>query len=67
MIAIGYGWGPAVLDSAVELDFLRQGQKSFSNSNPYWIGGSVNSAVDTDITYSDYIGTDSGNVELRFQ
>ena len=53
------------MNNEVELDFLRQGQKSFSNSDAYWIGGSVNAEHDTDISYSDYLDNESGSERTR--
>ena len=59
---IGNGWETAVLNTEEEYDFLKQGQRSFSNSLPYWIGGSTNSTnLEDTIEYSDYIENNSGH------
>ena len=39
MLDLGNGWWPAALDTQEELDFVREGQRSFSSSVPYWIDG----------------------------
>ena len=57
---IGDGWGPAVLNLQQEHDFIREGQKTFSSSRTYWIGGSVNAESNVKIAYSDYLQNDSG-------
>ena len=57
---IGYGWGPAKLNSQQEHDFIREGQKTFSSSRDYWIGGSSNAEDHVKIAYSDYLKNDSG-------
>ena len=56
---IGNGWEPAVLDTQEEYDFIKEGQRSFSSSVEYWIGGSTNATQF--FTYSDYVTNDSGN------
>ena len=38
---MGTGWSPAVLNDRMELDFIRQGQRGFSDTKSYWIGGST--------------------------
>ena len=49
-------------DTQEEYDFIREGQKSFHSSAPYWIGGSAgNSLLQQYITYRDYIGNNSGS------
>ena len=58
---IGNGWEPAVLDTKEEYDFVKESQRSFNNSVPYWIGGSANATAKTLIDYTDYIGNNSGN------
>ena len=57
---IGDGWGPAKLNSQQEHDFIREGQKTFSSSRDYWIGGSSNADTDVKIEYSAYLENDSG-------
>ena len=63
---IGYGRKPAVLNTEEEHEFIREGQRSFNNSLPYWIGGSTN--LEGTIKYSDYIGNNSDIelMELKF-
>ena len=58
-LEIGNGWGPAVLDTQEEHDFIREGQKTFTNSLPYWIGGFTNEPNAT-INYTEYIANNSG-------
>ena len=38
---LGVGWGPAVLESQEEHDFVRQAQKGLSDLQAYFIGGSL--------------------------
>ena len=59
---MGEGWKTAVLENSDEYDFVAEGQKSFSDSFPYWIGGSTNSESNTTIEYTDYIINDAGTV-----
>ena len=47
--AIDDGWGPAIINNQQEHDFIKKLQKTFSNSVPYWIGGS--SSVAGNIQY----------------
>ena len=61
----GNEWQPAILDTEEEYDFIREGQKSFSNSVPYWIGGSTDSN-DT-VEYNDYIADSSGTVHRQMR
>ena len=42
ILEMGYGWEPAYLRS-YETNTVRKGQKTFSNSAPYWIQGADNS------------------------
>ena len=63
---IGFGWRAAVLDTQEEYDLIREGQKSFSNSVPYWIGGSANFSSNVMINYTDYIANDSGIIIARW-
>ena len=62
---IGKGWAPAVLDTQEEFDFIRIGQKTFTNSAPYWIGGSTNEPNDT-TDYTKYIANNSGTITARW-
>ena len=38
--ALSEGWAPTILNSPEELDFIRQGQLSFTDDRSYWLGGS---------------------------
>ena len=42
---LGQGWKPAVLESQEEHDFVRQAQKSLSDLQAYFIGGSLSFRV----------------------
>ena len=55
------GWRPAVLNDAVEVDFIRGAQKEFSNPRSYFIGGSTSAAHNTDIDLDSYLTEDSGD------
>ena len=56
---------PAVIDSKEELDFLRDGQRSFRNSIPYWLGGSTDyDQGDSSIPYANYSVDDLGIISL---
>ena len=61
---MGTGWSPAVLNDRMELDFIRQGQRGFSDTKSYWIGGSTYARPFFNLDYSAYFVGDSG--DLRF-
>ena len=62
---IGMGWEPAVLDTKEEFDFIREGQKNFTNSAPYWIGGTTDSDKEQSIWFNfpDYLADNSGSIK----
>ena len=39
LLEMGEGWAPAVLNTRKEMNFIIEGQKGFSDSRNYWIGG----------------------------
>ena len=57
---IGKGWGPAILNTWRELYFIKEGQKSSTNSAPYWIAGSTNLSLEVQIGYDNYIANNLG-------
>ena len=57
---LGDGWGPASLDTQHEHDLIKEAQKLFSNSVPYWIGGSANYLPNVTINFTEYIANNSG-------
>ena len=59
---IGYGWGPATINTIEEYNFIREGQKTFSNSYFYWINGSTDLKRGKTLDFSDYIANNSGKV-----
>ena len=61
---LGNGWRIVVLGTQEEYDFIREGQRSFNSSAPYWIGGSANTTLNEVFSYSYYMAsstTSSGN------
>ena len=38
---LGDGWGPAVLETEVEHDFIRQSERGLTNAQNYFIAGSA--------------------------
>ena len=46
-LELGSGWGPAILETKTEQDFIKQGQKGWSGTGDYFIGGSAASPVKT--------------------
>ena len=60
ILELGDGWGPAVLETEEELNFVRQADRNISNARSYWIGGSTNICCLREISYSHYIPDDSG-------
>ena len=38
---LGDGWAPAVLETEIERDFIRQSQKGLGDAKDYFIGGSA--------------------------
>ena len=61
---MGNGWGPAVVDSQQEYDFIKEGQQGFINSISYWIGGSTDNQTDDIFNYTFYISNDTGKIYL---
>ena len=59
-LELGDGWGPAILETEAEFNFVREADKSINDTNSYWIGGSTNNCCLLEIPYSDYIPDDSG-------
>ena len=55
---------PAVIDTQEELDFLREGQRSFRNSIPYFLGGSTDYQGKSSIPYANYSVDDLGITSL---
>ena len=51
---LGSGWEPALLDTEIEHDFIKESQKSFSNVQNYFIGGSADRAVNVTFVYREY-------------
>ena len=51
----GEKWEEAYMNTAGEMDFIRQGQRSFSNSGSYLIGGGTNAPRGDFFEYSDYV------------
>ena len=52
---MGEEWKEAYLNTAQEMDFIRQGQMSFSNRSSYLLGGGTNLPKGDIFEYSDYI------------
>ena len=59
---IGKGWNPAALNTEEELDFLKLGQKTLRNSDPYWIKGSTDRWVGYTVNFTQYNANDNGTV-----
>ena len=57
---LGDGWVPAILNTQVETDFIRQAQKGLTDDRSYWIGGSTNtesgSIIDLNACLTDNTG-----------
>ena len=62
---IGEGWKVAVIETQEEYDFIREGQKGFSSSVPYWIGGSTDVLINNTFDYYDYIANGTGSFSIR--
>ena len=58
---MGNGWSAVVLDDQTELDFLRQGQKGWTNPYSYWVNGSTNAEPYEFFDFDSLIKGDSGN------
>ena len=65
ILEIGRGWMEAALDTQEEYNFLRLGQRSFSNGDSYWISGSTNSLVGSTFEFSAYFANVSGKLSLK--
>ena len=62
---LGPGWVPAIINSTLEADFLRQAQKFPDVADrSYWIGGSTNRGHLQNFEISDYRTDDDGNILL---
>ena len=59
---MGNGWGPAVINSQQEYDFIKEGQQGFINSISYWIGGSTDNQTDDIFDYTYYISNATGKI-----
>ena len=64
---IGTGWGPVVLNSTEEYLFMYFGMRSFIDSIPFWIGGSVNADPNDNLTSGDIIANNSGTIIITFE
>ena len=51
-----------MLNTEQELDFLKLGQKSFSDNRPYWIKGSTDRLAGYTFSFSTYFPNDNGTV-----
>ena len=60
---IGNGWQPAILETEEEHNFIKEVQKSFINSVPYWIGGSTDIDIERYLWFNfpNYIGDNTGS------
>ena len=62
---LGPGWVPAVINSTLEADFLRQVQKFPDVADrSYWIGGSTNAGHLQNLGLSQYRTDDGGKILL---
>ena len=48
------GWAPAVLNTNQEMNFIKQGQRSFMDNRSFWIGGKTNTVPGEYFEYSAY-------------
>ena len=63
---MGDGWKLADIETEEEYNFLREGQKTFCNSDSYWINGSANFEPGVTINYTNYILDNSGIVIIWY-
>ena len=63
-ISLEIDMAPAVIETEEELDFLREGQKSFTDSTPYFLGGSTDYQRGSSIPYANYSVHDLGIISL---
>ena len=47
-----------------EYETIRAGHKTFTNSAPYWLGGSTNIEINDQINYTQYNSTGSGKIHF---
>ena len=59
---MGNGWGPAVLDNTMELEFIKQAQRGFNDIRSYWISGTTNVAIREVFDLNSLIKGDSGEL-----
>ena len=62
---IGDGWAPAVINSQTEHDFIKTEQRTLSNNNNYWIGGSTNIVPGTSFDYGHQYYDPQPDCKLR--
>ena len=60
---IDYGWGAASINTKEEYSFIREGQKTFSNSYFYWMRGTTNIKQGKIFNLSDYIANNAGKID----
>ena len=53
-LEIGQGWNVAILNNTLEMNFIKEGQISFSDNRSYWIGGKTNTKPGQYFQYSAY-------------
>ena len=58
------GWNPAAINSEEEYNFLRLGQRTFRNNDPYWVSGSTNRGLHSTFNFTYYNATDDGKVYI---
>ena len=51
---MGPGWNPVVMNDRMEMNFIKQGQRTFSDNRSYWIGGKTNTQPRDFFEYSSY-------------
>ena len=63
---MGSGWGAAHLNNEKEFEFIRQGQRGFSDAKSYWIGGSTDAAPYEYFGFNLYTFGDAGDSSFLF-
>ena len=51
---MGQGWNTVVMNNRMEMNFIREGQRSFSDNRSYWIGGKTDTHPRDIFEYSEY-------------
>ena len=66
MLELKYGWHPAVLNDAEELEFIQRNLNGLINKQNFYIGGTTNfNSTGILSNFSDYLPNSTGKQNVR--